>query len=127
LEVSQKGNWTEWVVFFLRGVAEQSADAIQRSNRLRQLATQYREKLQVSRSSATLLKLTDHLFLRPVINVSSAMTVLKLSQPSAQANIDRLVREGISVEVTGRQRGRIYVADKIIAVVEEEEEIEEGS
>jgi len=124
LEVSQKGNWTEWVVFFLRGVAEQSADAIQRANRLQQLGTQYREKLQVSRSSATLLKLTDHLFLRPVINVSRAMTVLKLSQPSAQANIDRLVHEGILVEVTGRQRGRIYVADKIIAVVEEEEEIE---
>lgn len=126
LEVSQKGNWNEWVVFFLRGVAEQSADAIQRANRLQQLATRYRDKLQVSRASATLSKLADHLFLRPVINVNSAMKILKLSQPAAQANIDKLVREGILAEITRRQRGRVYVAHKIIAVVEEDEELKDS-
>jgi hypothetical protein len=49
------------------------------------------------------------------------MKLLKLSQPAAQHNIDRLVTEGILTEVIGRQRGRIYVASRIMEIVEDEE------
>jgi Fic family protein len=120
LEVSQNGNWREWMIFFLRGVAEQSQDAIVRSSRLLGLSQQCRENLQNARASATLLKLADYLFTRPVVNVAIAQRVLKVSQPAAQMNIDRLVAEGMLTEVTGRQRGRIYMAHRVLSVVEED-------
>ncbi len=37
LRVSQAGEWDEWLIFFLRGVAEQAMDAVERSDRLRAL------------------------------------------------------------------------------------------
>jgi Fic family protein len=121
LEVSQNGNWSEWIIFFLRGVAEQAEDAIVRANKLQKLSTEYREQLQTVRASTALLKLTDYLFNRPVITVPLAQSILKHSQPSAQHNIDRLVQEGILQEITGRQRGRVYIADRIMAIVEDRE------
>ena len=37
LSVSHSGKWTDWIVFFLNGVAEQSRDAIKRSHQLMDL------------------------------------------------------------------------------------------
>jgi len=120
LEVSQRGNWTEWIIFFLRGVAEQAEDAIVRANKLQKLSSEYRDQLQSSRAAAALLKLADRLFKTPIITVQAAMKILGQSQPSAQHNIDRLVEAGILEEVTGRQRNRIYVANRIMRIVEDE-------
>jgi Fic family protein len=121
LGVSQQGNWTEWITFFLRGVAEQAEDAIVRANKLQRLSAEYREQLHGIRSSAALLKLTDHLFNSPIITVPLAQAILKHSQPSAQHNIDRLVQKGILQEITGRQRGRVYLASRIMQIVEDRE------
>ena len=125
LEVSQNGNWREWMIFFLRGVAEQSQDAIVRASKLLELSQKCREKLQNARASATLLKLADYLFTRPVVNVAIAQRVLKISQPAAQGNIDKLVAEGMLTEVTGRQRGRIYFAHRVMDIVEEDKSEEQ--
>ena len=120
LQVSQHGNWTDWIIFFLRGVAEQAEDAIVRANKLQKLSSEYREQLQNSRSSAALLKLAERLFKSPMITVQLAKKILGHSQPSAQHNIDRLVAAGILEEITGRQRGRVYVANRIMQIVEGE-------
>jgi Fic family protein len=120
LDVSQRGNWTEWIIFFLRGVAEQAEDAIVRANKLQKLSSEYRDQLQTARAAAALLKLADRLFKTPIITVQAAMKILGQSQPSAQHNIDRLVEAGILEEVTGRQRNRIYVANRIMRIVEDE-------
>lgn len=121
LAVSQEGDWPGWLSFFLRGVAEQSSDAIARAALLQELAAQYRETLQEARSSATLLKLADHLFLRPFVNTSYVAKAMKVSYPAAQKNIDKLIKAGILEEITGRQRRRIYRAGKIMEIVEREE------
>src|SRR5436309_5025335 len=70
LAVSQSGGWSEWICFFLRGVAEQSNDAIRRSDRLLQLMQDYRERLQSARTSALLLQLVDRLFMTPATTVA---------------------------------------------------------
>ncbi len=120
LEVSQRGNWTEWIIFFLRGVAEQAEDAIVRANKLQKLSSEYRDQLQAARAAAALLKLADRLFKTPIITVQAAMKILGQSQPAAQHNIDRLVEAGILEEATGRQRNRVYVANRIMRIVEDE-------
>jgi len=56
-----------------------------------------------------------------MITVQQAMKLLKLSQPAAQNNIDKLLEEGILEEITGRQRGRVYIASRILQIVEDEE------
>ncbi len=118
LEVSQRGNWIEWITFFLRGISEQSVDALNRANQLQQLSLEYRQRLHAKRSSATLLQMADLLFKNPVFSPSSISKALNLTYVSAQKNIDKLVGAGILHEITGRKRGRIYMAQQVMEILE---------
>lgn len=118
LAVSQSGAWSEWIVYFLRGVAEQSRDAVKRSNRLLDLWQTYRQQLQSSRSSALSLQLVDELLSSPAVTIGQAARLLGVTPRAAQLNVDKLVTQGILTEITGRQRNRVFVARQIIRIIE---------
>lgn len=120
LDVSQKGAWNDWISFFLKAVATQAKDAIQRSDRLLGLLHHCRSRMQEARASALLLQLVDELFVSPAITTRGASERLSVTPRSAQLNIDKLVAAGILKEATGRRRNRVYVAREILSIVEEE-------
>jgi Fic family protein len=117
--ISQRGEWEEWITFIARGVADQSTDALERTATLHSLRSNWTQSCQTARTSALLIKLIDGLFDNPYITVGSAAAMLGVGVQSAQYNIDRLVSQGILSESTGRRRNRIYVARRIIEVLEE--------
>jgi len=121
LAVSQKGEWEEWIRYFLKAVAVQSTDAIQRIDRLLALRQAYRSQMQQARASALLLQLIDELFGFPAITNPAVCKRMKITPRSAQLNIDKLVERGIIREATGRQRNRVYVASEIVGIIERQE------
>lgn len=120
LAVSQSGQWSEWIHFFLAGIAQQSRDAIWRTGKLLDLWQSYRRKLQLARSSALLMRLVDDLFEYPVISISQARARLGITHRSAALNVQKMVDAGILTEVTGRQRYRLFLARGILGVIDEE-------
>ena len=118
LAVSQAGTWSEWVAFFLRGVAQQSQDAILRSDRLLNLWQEYRRKLQSPRASALSLQLVDELFSYPAMTIAWAAKRLDVTPRSAQLNIEKLVHAEILREETGKRRNRVFVASEIVRIIE---------
>jgi len=118
LGVSQRGEWIEWIRFFLEGIEVQSLDAITRSDHLLTLWSAYRTRMQEARASGLLLGLVDQLFSYPAITTKKAAELLEVTQRSAQLNINKLVDAGILVEATGQKRNRVYVAQEIISTIE---------
>ena len=118
LRVSQHGDWKAWIDFFLEGVAEQSLDAVARSQRLLALRQEYRERMQSGRSSPLAMQLVDELFARPAVTTPQARQYLGVTPVSAQRAIERLGSAGILREVTGRRRNRVYMAPEIFAILE---------
>ncbi len=119
LEVSQKGHWVEWAIFFLKGVTEQASDAVLRSNRILALRDEFRRMVQTTGTSSRLLELVDHLFASPVIRIKDAQRVLKVTPRAAAANVTKLIDLGLLREITGRQRNRYFLCDRIIKTVDE--------
>jgi Fic family protein len=119
LAVSQDGRWEEWVSFFLRGVAEQSQDAVTRSEKLLALWQDYRRRSQSVRSSALLLTLVDELFNRPFLTFSQAKEALNVTFRSAQMNVQKLIDAKILEELPGRKYGRIFMARAILNILED--------
>lgn len=119
--VSQKGAWVEWIDFFLRGVAEQSRDAVLRAQQLQDLQREYQHRIRTLRSSITLTHLVDQLFITPAVTATRAATLLGVTYVSAQKNIEKLVELGILREVTGRQWKRIYLAPEVVAIITADE------
>ncbi len=118
LDVSRRGSWTAWVMFFLHAVEVQSRDAIEKSDQLLSLWREYRDRLQEARASALLLQLVDHLFEYPAITNPAASRRLGVTQRSTQLNIEKLINVSILEEVTGQKRNRVYVARGIIDIVD---------
>lgn len=119
LAVSKEGDWSGWVKFFLRGVAEQSRDAFQRAVKLLELRKSYRQRLEAKSSSTMPLRLLNELFYIPVISSAQVTKMLEVTTPTALKAIDKLIEEGILKEIdTGRQRNKIYSANEIREIVE---------
>jgi len=117
LQVSLKGQWPEWILFFLRGVSEQSIDAFERSRQLMDLQQEYHKIVDIAKRSALQIRLVDLLIERPVITTVFARRYLDVSYPAAKNNIDRLVKVGVLKEVSGAKRHRIYIAEKVLGII----------
>lgn len=118
LAVSQRGEWEEWIRFFLRAVEEQANDAVMRSQQLHALRDSYRAQMKSTRSSGLLLVTLDELFKSPAISISLLAQKLDVTYRSAQQIIEKLLAAKIVVEATGRPRNRVYYAPEIFRIVE---------
>lgn len=118
LAVSQRGDWENWLLFFLKGVSSQSLDAITRIERLGQLRNAYRDRLRSERAAVKLLQTLDVLFERPILNIRQLEAALDVPYRTAQRYMEKLEEIGILREVTGHARNRLYQADEIIRALE---------
>ena len=118
LAVSERGTWREWVMFFLRGVAEQAVDANSRAKRLQDLQIEWRAHLQKARVTGLVLGIVDSLFESPVISANDVVAHFKVSHQAAMQALRRLEKMNLLQETTGRQRNRAYLAVDIMHIVE---------
>ena len=118
LRVSTHGEWEGWVRFFLRAVANQADDAMQRAQRLLELRAEFVRQVTEPKASSLLPKLVDHLFDWPAVNTRMVASHLNIQVQAAQRHIDRLADKGILEEVTGASYGRVWVARRLFSIVE---------
>lgn len=117
LKVSQTGAWEPWIKFFLQGVLEQSEEASKRTKKLLELQQQYRTKMQSIKASSRVLQLVDDLFTTPALTITMVEKRLRVTYPTAQQWVEKLVAAGILLEVTGQKRNRVYLAPGIIEIL----------
>lgn len=119
LAVSQKGEWDEWIKFFLRGVAVQSKDAVENSKSILALLDKYREIIQKPRTSIYVVRLLKEIFLNPFVTIPYASKRLKTTYPTAKAAVDRLIEAKILFEVTDKRWGKVFCAKELLDLLEE--------
>lgn len=118
LRVSTHGDWDGWIRFFLQGVVEQSNDAIDTARRLTSLHQKLTETMQEQGQAASVFRLLDSLFVLPATTGAMAIAELGGSPKTAYRAIEKLVEAGVLTEVTGKKRGKRYLAIPIIDAVE---------
>jgi len=120
LGVSERGAWRDWILFFLRGVAEQAQDAIARARRLQDLREEWRRRLSQARTSALTLRLVDALFESPVLTIPQAKEHLRVdTYHTARDTVEKLVDAGILYLAEETRRGKTYWAPEIVKVMSE--------
>ena len=122
LKVSQEGDWTAWIQFFLTAVRECADEAIAQCEGLLALRDRYRENFKAARSSVLLYTIIDNLFLRPSITIGEATKLLRVTDAAASSNIKKLVKAGILTEITGKKRNQVFLAPEILAFMRDAEE-----
>jgi Fic family protein len=117
LLTSQRGDVVPWLEFFLTGIRRQARDAEERTVRLVDLQHTMRTELLSEGRPNSVVRLAEHLFAVPIVTVPRVVSLLSVTRPTAQTAIDTLVDRRDLVEVTGRQRRRMYEAPRIFDAV----------
>ena len=118
LGVTERGEWEEWLTYFLRGVALQSEDVVDRIQRIDDLFSQWKQEL-VRGQSRLPEKALDLFAENPFWTVGGVAGRLEVAFTTAQRAIDRLERERVVTQVGEARRNRVYCAGAILDVLEE--------
>ena len=118
LGVTDRGEWEEWLTYFLTGVVLQADDAADRIQRIDDLFSHWKQGL--ARGQSRLPELALDLFAEnPFWTVGGVAVRLDVAFTTAQRAIDRLEVAGIVAQVGEARRNRVYCASAVLDVLEE--------
>jgi Fic family protein len=119
-EVRKDGGWEEWLEFFLQGVRETSEAAVATCRRLVALFEEDRKRIQPrGRTAGSALRVHEALMQRPVAVMADIARRAGLSFPAVSSGMKLLDDLGVSRELTGRKRNRVFVYDAYLKILNE--------
>jgi Fic family protein len=120
--VRTQGAWEEWLVFFLEGVIAVASSATETARAIRALVESDRATVHgFGRGAASALRVHELAGRRIVLMATRTASELGLSVPTVNAALGRLEQARILREVTGRRRGRLFVYDAYLALLQAEQ------
>lgn len=116
LEVSTRGDWEDWVLFFCQGVEESCEDALLRVKRLNRIRDRYRDLIDSHRYGGTTMEIAMLLIGQPYVYVPYMKRRLGKSDSAIRNALGRLESLGI---VSVRKVANIveYVADDVLLAI----------
>jgi Fic family protein len=119
--VRTEGAWEAWLDFFLEGVVSVAGSAIETARETRRLVDTDRERIHaLGRGAASALRVHELAGRRIVLSASRTAAELQLSAPTVNAAFARLEQVGVLREVTGRKRGRLFVYEAYLELLQAE-------
>lgn len=98
--VSSKGEWTEWLRFFLEICSDTCLNSVAIIDRMLTLQLDYREKAMASFRSNNVLILIDQLFSTPVVSTPVVRDLLGVTHRAARMTIAKLEQIGVLEKIT---------------------------
>lgn len=118
--IRTEGAWEDWLRFFLEGVVEVAEATTSTTKSLVEMIQRDRDEVHgFGRGAAAALRVHDLASRVVVFRPTTAAADLGLSDPPVYAAVRRLEEAGILREVTGRQRGKLYVYDEYLQKLNE--------
>jgi Fic family protein len=114
--VRAHGDWEAWLSFFIKGVAQQAEESVDRTMALDELRRRYEAEYGGVQYAKNRLACT--LFERPYVTTKTVADMLDIERSTAYRAIDALEEEGVLEEVTGKQRNKEYRAKEIFDILE---------
>jgi Fic family protein len=119
-KVRMEGDWEEWLLFFLTGVAETAEQATRTAQAIFRLIDTERSMIEaMGRVAGNILRLHHWMQKKPMFSIAEASLSLKLSTQTIINSLERLKSLGIVREITGRQRNQIFIYDTLLKVLGE--------
>lgn len=117
-----KGDFEEWIKFFIEGICEISEDAIMSIQKIVELKKNDTEKIRsfTKGNISNLLSVYDYLLKHPFIEADDVKDLLDLSKPTINKILDNLTELGILELVDEeKKRYRQYVYKKYVDILSE--------
>jgi Fic family protein len=119
--VRRTGDWEARLAFFLEGVKLTSEGAVSTAQRLSRMFQIDRNGIEQAggRKAGSPLRVHDALKSQPTLSLPAARRKTNLSFQAASSAMELLISQGIAREITGKRRGRLFVYDQYLSIVNE--------
>ena len=119
--VRRTGDWEAWLAFFLEGVKLTAEGAVSTAQRLSRMFQNDRNRIEQAggRKAGSGLRVHDALKSQPILSLPVASRKTSLSFPAVSSAMELLITHGIAREITGKRRGRLFVYDQYLSVLNE--------
>jgi Fic family protein len=119
-QVRLKGDWEQWLQFFLEGVVTTAEQASSTAKRILDLFERDRRQIEtIGRGAGSALQVHQLIRKNPIFSINHLSHQLELSRPTVSAVIRSLNTLGIVEELTGRQRDRVFVYRDYLNILNE--------
>lgn len=116
--VRETGDWEAWIKFFLTGIIETAEQATETAQSIICLFSQDRNTIDVSgKSTAAVFTIHTYLQQHPIATTTKIKDSTNLSLPTILRSLTVLDSLGIVKEITGKDRHKIFVYDKYLALL----------
>jgi Fic family protein len=118
--VRDKGDYEQWIAFFLKGVMETADSAVETSRKILELQTKHRNLLWKKKLSSPLaVGILERLFQKPYVSVNDVAKEFSISFQAASTLVSQLEGAGILREITGKKRDKRFIYAEYITILSE--------
>ena len=109
----------------MNGIAIQSEIGLIQTKNLVARQQSYREKLGAKRVPEAAQRLIEHVFVNPIIHPPSLAKEWGMSFQTLSLGIERLVKLGLLMEMSGQKRNRYFRAAGVLEAIENASNLEQ--
>lgn len=113
--VSEEGAWEPWLRFFVEGIRQQAADAVTRTERLRDIRREYERRYGDGKTATD--RLAMRLFQQPYVTTQDVQELLDVSRQTARNALLDLEAADVLEETTGKERYQEFRAVDIFEIL----------
>jgi len=118
MEVRNKGDYEQWVYFFLQAVEDTAKDAISRIYELAKLHEKNVELISnMGRSSANIRRVFDYLESHPIIEIKKTSEILEMSYNTISSAVEKLIEANILVQQGAGMRNRTFAYEGYLGIL----------
>ena len=118
--VRNKGDFEQWIAFFLKGVIWAGDSALGTIKAVLLLKEKDKSLLLKKNASSILcIAVLDYLFKKPIVSVQDVADQLQISFPTATRILNEFDKYGVVNEITGQKRHKRYSYTKYLALLSE--------
>lgn len=116
--VRNKGDYEQWILFFLEGVIETSDLAIKDIKKILELHSEHQRLLWENKISSPLaIVVLESLFYKPIISIGDVQEQFQISHPTASNIIEQFIKLKIIKEITGKKRDKRYAYTRYLEIL----------
>lgn len=117
-EVRNKGNYEQWILFFLAAILESSQDAIDTIDELTALHDKNVRRIEdMGRARKNAKALFDYLETNPIIDIGKTSDALGLSFNTVSSAVKRLIDAGILIQTENASRNRTFAYEDYLNIL----------
>ena len=119
-EVRLKGNYEQWIKFFLEAVFESAKDAVETIDKLIALHDNYYLKIEgLGRRAKNAMRIFEYLESNPIIDIQKTSKELDIAYNTMSSIVKDLIRIGVLEQTSNQSRNRTFVYKEYLEILKE--------